>query len=152
MVKIWLVGHFYSQQAHSKKILGSNCSGTAISAFFGPILINFNHWILWKCYFVKMLFSRYNLRGIGVSLEVSLLSSFYLFRFCFILHLSFIILTLRWVMRWDLWVMTQIISPILRILSFFLLPDILESLSTELIGDFIDSVWNIWCLTAIFTP
>ena len=66
-----------------------------------------------------MLFSRYNLKGIRVSLEVNLLSSFYLFRFCFILHLSFTILTLRRVMHWDLSVMTQIMSTVLRILSFF---------------------------------
>ena len=42
IVEMLSVGQFYSQQALSKKILGSNCSGTAISAFLAHILINFN--------------------------------------------------------------------------------------------------------------
>ena len=42
---------FYSQQALSKKILGPSCSGTAISAFLGPISITFYHWILWRYYY-----------------------------------------------------------------------------------------------------
>ena len=35
IMKILSVGHFYNQQALSKKILGSSCSETAISAFLG---------------------------------------------------------------------------------------------------------------------
>ena len=31
--------------------------------------------------------------------------------------------------------------------SFFLLPDILQNLSTQVVGDFIKSVGNIWCQT-----
>ena len=75
-----------------KKVLGSGCSRTAISAFLGPILIHFNHWFI-------LFFCGYNLKGIRVSLEISLPSSFYLLRFCFIIHLPFIILTLRRVMH-----------------------------------------------------
>ena len=43
IVKILPVAHFYNQQALSKKILGSSCSETAISAFWGPTLINCDH-------------------------------------------------------------------------------------------------------------
>ena len=74
----------------------------------------FEFQLLWNCHFSifgahfnKLLpmnfaeilfFSRYNLKGIQVTLEISLPSSFYLFCFCFILHSPFIILTLRRVM------------------------------------------------------
>ena len=36
--------------------------------------------------------------------------------------------------------------------EYFRISDILENLSTQLIGDFIKSVGNIRCPTAIFTP
>ena len=46
-----------------------------------------------------LFFSRYNLKGIQFSLEISLLSSFYLLRFCLILNLPFIVLTLSYALR-----------------------------------------------------
>ena len=91
-----------------------NCYFSIFGAYFSK---------LWPLDFVKILFfSEYNLNNIWVSLEISLLLSFYLLCFPFILHLSYIILTLiilRRVMRWELQVMIQIDSTILRIFTFF---------------------------------
>ena len=86
----------------AKKSLGSNCSRTPVSAFFKAY---FNK--LLPLNFVKILFfSGYNLKGIRVSLEISLTLFLLLLRFCFNLHLPFIVLTLRRVLRWELWVMS----------------------------------------------
>ena len=60
--------------------MGSGSSRTAISAFLGPILINFNYWILRRYY--SFLFIR-------VSLEISLLLFFYFLRFLFYLTITF---------------------------------------------------------------
>ena len=77
-----------------------------------------------------MLFSRYDLKGIRVSLEVSLLSSLYLFRFCFILHFFYKTDTeksyaLRFI-SYD----SDNVNYFKNFIFFFLLSDISESLST----------------------